>query len=166
MDSPRYHLPLALLTSLGIAGCHPVASDPALSAHPDVRAALARSDMTVFKSENCACCKSWIHYAREEGFTVTSHDHENMLSIKSQLGLPQTKLKSCLTAVVDGYLIEGHVPADDIRRLLAERPPGVIGISAPGMPMDSPGMGSREPKGYSVFAFTESGKTSVFSAYE
>ena len=82
-----------------------------------------------------------------------------------QLGLPDPNLGSCHTGIIDGYLVEGHVPANDIKRLLRERPDNVKGLTAPGMPMMSPGMASRDPKDYDVLSFTESGGTAIYSSY-
>jgi len=123
-----------------------------------------RPDVVVWKSPTCGCCSGWVDYLREEGFEVTTHDTENLDSVKTELGLVDPTLKSCHTAMIDGYVVEGHVPISDIDRLLAERP-GIVGISAPGMPMMSPGMGSREPKDYDVMAFDESGEIKVFSRH-
>lgn len=121
--------------------------------------------VTVYKSPTCGCCSGWVAYLEDEGFPVESIDTEDVDRIKTLHGLTDPALKSCHTAIVDGYVVEGHVPADDIRRLLAERPEGVKGITAPGMPMLSPGMASREPKDYTVYAFTESGAVTEYSRY-
>lgn len=120
--------------------------------------------MTVYKSASCGCCKDWVSYLERDGFTVTAIDTENVNQIKAENGLSEQSLKSCHTALIDGYVVEGHVPANDIRRLLSERP-DVAGLSAPGMPMMSPGMGSLEPKGYDVLAFQKDGRSRVFSSY-
>ncbi|MFK7854222.1 MAG: DUF411 domain-containing protein [Granulosicoccus sp.] len=101
----------------------------------------------------------------EEGFTVTAIDHDDVDSVKAKLGLTDPKLKSCHTALVDGYIVEGHVPASDIERLLKTKPTNIKGLTAPGMPMMSPGMASRIPKDYAVLSFTESGETAVYSQY-
>ncbi len=87
-----------------------------------------------------------------------------MDSIKSKHGLHNNSLKSCHTAIIDNYVIEGHVPVDDIKRLLADRP-DIVGLTAPGMPMMSPGMNSLIPEGYDVLAFDKNNDTSVFSSY-
>lgn len=121
--------------------------------------------MTVYKSPTCGCCSSWISYLEEEGFTIQAINHDNVESIKPQLGLPDMSLASCHTGLIDGYVIEGHVPANDILRLLQERPADVKGLTAPGMPMMSPGMASRIPKDYDVLTFTETGETAIYSSY-
>jgi len=124
-----------------------------------------KTEITVYKSPTCGCCKEWVTYLEEEGFKVTAIDHDDVDTIKVKYGLPDPKLKSCHTAIVDGYLVEGHVPASDIERLLSERPTNIKGLSAPGMPMMSPGMASRTPKDYDVLSFTENGETAIYSSY-
>jgi len=123
------------------------------------------AEITVYKSPTCGCCKDWVTYLEEEGFKVTAIDHDDVDAIKVKYGLPDPKLKSCHTAIVEDYLVEGHVPASDIKRLLKTRPANIKGLSAPGMPMMSPGMASRTPKDYAVLSFTESGETAVYSQY-
>ena len=120
--------------------------------------------VTVYKSPTCGCCQGWVDYLRDEGFQVQTHDVADLNPIKARVGLADPSLASCHTALVDGYVVEGHVPADDIRRLLRERPP-IVGITAPGMPQLSPGMMSREPKGYDVLSFDERGEVAVFSRH-
>ncbi len=123
------------------------------------------AEITVYKSPSCGCCAEWVTYLQEEGFTVSSIDHDNVDDIKTRFGIPDPELYSCHTAIVDGYIIEGHVPANDITRLLTEAPADIKGLTAPGMPMKSPGMASRIPKDYAVLSFSESGETSVYSQY-
>lgn len=123
-----------------------------------------RPPVVVYKSATCGCCKDWVSYLEEEGFTVTAIDHDNVDQIRAENGLTEPGLKSCHTALVDGYVIEGHVPVSDIERLLAERP-AVVGLTAPGMPVMSPGMGSRTPEGYDVLAFQKDGRSRVYSSY-
>lgn len=124
-----------------------------------------KTEITVYKSPTCGCCKEWVTYLEEEGFKVTAIDSSDVDAIKVKYGLPDPELKSCHTAIVDDYIVEGHVPASDIQRLLKTRPTNIKGLSAPGMPMMSPGMASRTPKDYAVLSFTESGETAVYSQY-
>lgn len=119
--------------------------------------------MTVYKSPTCGCCAKWVEYLEERDFDVTVVEQANLQTVKGQFGITP-RLQSCHTAVVDGYAIEGHVPAEDIRRLLGERP-AVAGLTAPGMPPYSPGMMSIEPRGYDVLTFDRSGETTIFSSY-
>ena len=119
--------------------------------------------MTVYRDPSCGCCKAWADIARNAGYEVTLIDHSDMPAIKRQYGVPE-ELLSCHTAVVDGYAVEGHVPLDDVKRLLAERPAGIRGIAVAGMPMGSPGMevpdGTKQP--FQVMAFGVDGKTSDY----
>ena len=120
--------------------------------------------ITVWKSASCGCCQRWVDYLQDDGFEVTAHNVDDVVSIKQKLGITNPALYSCHTAKVSGYIIEGHVPASDIRRLLDERPK-LMGLAAPGMPQMSPGMLSIEPKGYDVLQFNTKQETSVFSSY-
>ena len=120
-------------------------------------------EITVYKTPSCGCCKEWVSYLKTNGFNVTTHDLNSLDEIKAQHGVP-AQLQSCHTAVVDGYVVEGHVPADDIWRLLTQRPK-VVGITAPGMPQQSPGMNSIEPHDYDVLSFDAEGKAALFSRY-
>ncbi len=119
--------------------------------------------ITVYKSPNCGCCAGWAEHLRHSGFHVSVIDQNDLSQIKAQYGITE-QLRSCHTAVIDGYAIEGHVPADDIWRLIAHKP-DASGLTAPGMPMMSPGMHSIEPKGYDVLLFGPDAKTSVYSHY-
>ncbi len=124
----------------------------------------ARPRVEVWKSPTCGCCTGWVTYLEDEGFEVVAHDVDDVDAVKAELGLVDPRLKSCHTATIDGYVVEGHVPVSDIDRLLAERPE-LVGISAPGMPAMSPGMGSTEPKDYDVIGFAADGATSVFASH-
>jgi hypothetical protein len=119
--------------------------------------------ITVYKDPSCGCCKNWIAYLAKHGYTVVAKDTPNMTEIKHSLGVP-AGLTACHTAVVNGYLIEGHVSAEDIDRLLAQKPT-IAGIAVPGMPMSSPGMDGPRTQGYKVLSFDKSGKTKVFASH-
>ena len=119
--------------------------------------------ITVYKTPTCGCCTKWVSHLEKNGFEVESIDMRDLHMIKSMSGV-QPKLASCHTAKVDGYVIEGHVPADDIKRLLAERP-DVKGLTAPGMPHGSPGMETGRKDAYQVLSIHEDGKTRVFSQH-
>jgi len=119
---------------------------------------------TVYKSPSCNCCAEWITHMREQGFTVEVESRFNVKPVKKQVGVPGA-LAACHTAVVGNYVVEGHVPAADVKQLLRTKP-DVRGLSVPGMPVGSPGMerGDRvEP--YEVFTFTPAGDTTVFARY-
>jgi hypothetical protein len=120
--------------------------------------------VTVYKSPTCGCCGDWVTHLEEEGFPVTVESRANVRPVKRRLGVP-AGLASCHTAVVQDYVVEGHVPAAEIKRLL-EHTPSFRGLSVPGMPVGSPGMerGDRvEP--YAVVGFTAAGDTSVVAQY-
>ncbi|MDJ0956882.1 MAG: DUF411 domain-containing protein [Arenicellales bacterium] len=123
-----------------------------------------QDEIVVYKSPTCGCCTGWVEYLEKNGFTVQTHNTDRLNEIKARLGLTDRRLMSCHTAVVDGYVIEGHVPVDDIKRLLSERPK-IKGITAPGMPQLSPGMNSEIPKDYDVLSFDAQGNIEVFSSY-
>ncbi|PSQ95582.1 MAG: CopG family transcriptional regulator [Bacteroidetes bacterium SW_9_63_38] len=120
--------------------------------------------VTVYKSPTCGCCADWVTHLRENGFSVTVKPRANVAPMKQQLGVPKN-LAACHTAVVNDYVVEGHVPASEIRRMLANKPE-FRGLSVPGMPVGSPGMergGRVEP--YSVLGFTTAGKTTVVAQH-
>lgn len=122
--------------------------------------------LQVWKDPNCGCCKDWIAHLQAEGFSVTSHDSGNT-AVRRRLGLPE-RYGSCHTAQVGGYVIEGHVPAREIRRLLAEKP-RAIGLAVPGMPVGSPGMdgpaygGRQDP--HDVLLVQADGSAKVYQSY-
>lgn len=121
--------------------------------------------IVVYKSPTCGCCNHWEDHLKMNGFKVVSHKEENMQAVKNKYGVTR-KIASCHTALVGGYVIEGHVPAKDIKRLLREKP-RVVGLTAPGMPQKSPGMQEhgKEPKNYDVLSFTKKGQTKVYASY-
>ena len=126
-------------------------------------AAAKKPIITVYKDPGCGCCKSWIEHLIKHGYRVDAKDTPGMTEIKRTLGVP-TGLAACHTAMVNGYLIEGHVPAADIDRLLAQKP-RVAGLAVPGMPMGSPGMEGGAAQRYQVLTFDKSGKTTVFASH-
>ncbi len=119
----------------------------------------------VYKSPTCGCCSAWIAHLESEGFSVEASNVERVAPYKEALGVPHG-MGSCHTATVEGYFIEGHVPAEDIRRLLVDRP-DIIGLTVPGMPIGSPGMEvpGRKLQPYDVYAVDRTGKTTVFSSH-
>ena len=121
--------------------------------------------ITMYRDPNCGCCLAWAAHIEEgDQHDVTAVDHPDMGAIKTENGVPND-LQSCHTAIIEGYVIEGHVPAADIERLLAERPDGVDGLAVAGMPMGSPGMehgNHRQP--FQVIAFGSGGR-SVWASY-
>ena len=118
-------------------------------------AAADPAQIQVYKSPSCGCCSKWIDHLESHGFSVRASDVPDVTPIKAENGLPP-RLASCHTAFVGGYLVEGHVPAQDIRRLLRERPK-VSGLAVPGMPIGSPGMEGPNPERYQVLSFGADG---------
>lgn len=119
----------------------------------------------VWKDPSCSCCAKWMDHLRANGFSVVVHEERKLNPLKSQLGIPQA-LWSCHTARTGGYAIEGHVPADDIKRLLAEKP-AANGLAVPNMPIGSPGMeveNRRDP--YDVMLFSAEAEPSVWVHHE
>jgi hypothetical protein len=149
---------IGLPAGLLLAACGAPASEQATGAG-------TTQVMTVYKSPTCGCCTDWVSYVEEHGYTVTVEDVPNLAPIKAEHNVP-TSMQSCHTAILDGYVIEGHVPVADIERLLAERP-DVVGIAVPGMPLGSPGMevDGVDPQPFDVVTFDASGTTEVFSRY-
>ena len=125
----------------------------------------APEPITVFKSRSCGCCAEWVDYLKGQGFAPVVHDEEKMDMVKDNLGVP-SGVRSCHTAQVGKYLVEGHVPAEDIRRLLKEKP-AVAGLAAPGMPASAPGMAQpgQPHQAYEVLAFQRDGATEVFAKH-
>lgn len=134
-----------------------------LLVNPANAIAATNRDITVYRDPNCGCCGNWVDYLSNQGFQAKNIPVANIDQLKQRYGVPDN-LVSCHTAVIDRYIVEGHVPAEDIKRLLSEQP-NVIGIAVPDMPIGTPGMESenvREP--FTVFSFGAQG-TKVFSDY-
>lgn len=127
-------------------------------------AAAAEAEVVMYKDPNCGCCSKWADHMREHGFMVKEVPSREMGLIKSEAGVPR-ELSSCHTAKVGRYIVEGHVPAADVKRLLAEQPE-VAGLAAPGMPMGSPGMEGPYPADrFDVISYDAAGKTRVFASH-
>ena len=120
----------------------------------------------LYKSKNCGCCTAWAQIMEKNGHEIKVHDERNWSSVRKSHGLPY-QLGSCHTAIIEGYLIEGHVPQADIDKLLKDKPNDIAGLSAPGMPMHSPGMAKEGApyKDFQVLAFDKSGNTHVYNQY-
>ena len=140
------------------------ASATGLLALPSIlKATAAGTPITVYKTPTCGCCKAWVEHLQKNGFTPTTHDLNDLSETKDTLGVPDA-LRSCHTAVIGRYVVEGHVPADLIRKVVAEKPANVLGLAVPGMPVGSPGMevsGQKSP--YDVIAFTRDGKRTIYA---
>ena len=149
-----------------LVGCSR-ASDDQVGADEAARVppATQRAAMVVYRDPSCGCCKNWAEIARQAGYEVTLQDDPDMAAVKKRLGVPE-ELGSCHTATVENLVFEGHVPMEDVARLLAN-PGNIKGIAVPGMPAGSPGMeipdGTKQP--FQVIAFGGGGKTSVYRTY-
>jgi hypothetical protein len=121
--------------------------------------------LEVFKTPTCGCCSQWVEHMRSNGFTVRTTDLNDLSEIKRSRGVPD-QVQSCHTGVVNGYVVEGHVPANDVHRLLKEKP-AVAGIAVGGMPVGSPGMEVPGTKGqpFNVMSFDKSGAIRVFAKH-
>lgn len=126
-------------------------------------AAATEPAVTVYKSPTCGCCSKWIDHLEESGFEVAAVDLADLRQVKVMAGIAPEQA-SCHTARVGDYVIEGHVPAGDIRRLLLEQPPA-RGLAVPGMPPGSPGMEAPNPQTYQVLLIGRDGSTSVFATH-
>ncbi len=128
----------------------------------------ADTNIEVYKSPTCGCCNDWITHLEANGFTVSAHNVADSRQYRARFGMPH-KYGSCHTGLIGGYVIEGHVPAREIKRLLRERP-NALGISVPGMPIGSPGMDTPSYNGhvdpYDVLLVRPDGRATVFASYE
>lgn len=151
------------LLGLGVAMLAACTRD-ARDARPAATAAKKLPAMTVYKNEGCTCCDLWAKHLRNAGFTVEVHALDNMAPTKERVGVPAA-MGSCHTGEVEGYFVEGHVPVEDVLRLLELRP-DAKGLTVPGMPLGSPGMevpGRNQP--YEVLLVARDGTTSVFARH-
>ena len=128
-----------------------------------VAMAAAAPNVEVYKSPTCGCCGEWVKHMRANGFPVTINDVPDADAFRAKAGVPAA-LAACHTALVDGYVVEGHVPAADVRKLLVERPKA-LGLAVPGMPASAPGMDSSRPSPYQVLLIQADGATRVYDAY-
>ncbi len=159
-----HRLLLTLSVAAALAGV-----SPTLPARDGTKASLvarkALLPVDVHRSPTCGCCMKWVEHLRDAGFQVRVHEHDDMQPIKKRLGVPETA-RSCHTAEVGGYFVEGHMPAADIKRLLGDKPQA-RGIAVPGMPLGSPGMevpdGTVQP--YEVQLVGRDGKTRVYARH-
>lgn len=123
----------------------------------------AAATLVVTKSATCGCCSGWVEHMRKAGFKVEVHDVDNVAPTAERLGVP-AKLRSCHTTKAGNYVIEGHVPAADVKRLLASKSKA-RGIAVPGMVVGSPGMEGGKPQPYKTLIFDKNGNTRVFAAH-
>lgn len=126
--------------------------------------ASSASHVVMHKNPGCGCCDLWAEHLRTYGFTVESIEDPRILAFKAERSIPGP-LMSCHTAVIDGYFVEGHVPANDILKLLKEKPEHVTGIAVPGMPLGSPGMEHPRPQDFNTIALLSDGTAYVFESH-
>ncbi len=125
--------------------------------------AQSKPQVDVYKSASCGCCGAWVDHMQQSGFNVTVHNVEDVSAVRNRLGMPE-RLAACHTAKVGNYLIEGHVPAADIKRMLKEKQQ-VLGIAVPSMPPGSPGMPSATPIPYNTLLVAKNGSTQVYAEH-
>lgn len=130
---------------------------------PHLARAEAPAVVEVYKHPLCGCCEKWVEHMQRSGFTVKTHNVNDVAAVRRQFGMPE-RLGACHTAKMGGYLVEGHVPAADVVRLLKEKP-DALGIAVPGMPSGSPGMPSLKPASYDTLLVRRDGSTRVFSRH-
>ncbi len=143
----------------------------ALAAAGDATATLAASPARadadalpralVYKTPTCGCCSLWVDHMREAGFEVDARDLNDIIPIKIDAGVPP-RMSSCHTALIDGYVVEGHIPAEHVKQLLADRP-DIVGIAVPGMPIGSPGMEGIAARPYQVLSWDREGNVEVYA---
>lgn len=146
----------ALLATVAALGAGALAADSRKATPP-------ADEIMVYKTPTCGCCGKWVEHMKANGFTATVKDTVDLAPIKARLGVPAS-MQSCHTTVVNGYVVEGHVPAETVRKLLKERPP-VVGIAAPGMPRGSPGMEGPVKDRFDVVTFDRSGHSRVYTSH-
>ncbi|MEO0559244.1 MAG: DUF411 domain-containing protein [Bacteroidota bacterium] len=150
---------------LGLAACNTSDAPAATAEDTPVVMTSTGPVATVYKSPTCGCCSLWNRHLEENGFQVVAYDRDDMNAVKDSLGVTP-ELASCHTAVIEGYVVEGHVPAASIQRLLEERP-DARGLSVPGMPLGSPGMEQGDIKqSYDVLLVGNNGEATVFDHIE
>ena len=149
------------LTRRGLLTRLAAAAVPALVWRARVRAQ-AKVSIAVYKDPSCGCCEAWVTHMNANGFAATVTNTTDTNSIKRKRGIAEA-LWSCHTAIVGAYIVEGHVPAADVKKLLAVKPKSVVGLTIPGMPASAPGMDTKPFVPYKVLSFDAQGKTSVFA---
>lgn len=135
---------------------------PSTDAAPSIIPVGEQIALRVVKSPTCGCCSAWVDYMKANGFAVTVEDKDEFTALKRANGITP-ELESCHTAFAGDLVIEGHVPADLVKKLLRDTPAGVHGVAVPGMPIGSPGMEGGTPQRYTVYTFDAKGSAAVYS---
>ncbi len=160
------------LAALGVSACTgepksaataaaPTSATPAAAPATLASNSAALIPIKVYKDPNCGCCKEWVKNLEANGFKVETMDMPDLSLLKQKYGVKR-EIQACHTAVVGGYVVEGHVPADLIKKMLAEKP-AIAGIAVPGMPQGSPGMEGANKEPYNVLTFDRAGRTAVYA---
>lgn len=139
-----------------------IARSPSDASGEPVSANAGADVVTVYKTEACGCCLKWVDHLKANDFAVEVVNVASTAPTREKFGVPP-QLLSCHTGTINGYWVEGHVPADLVRKLVADKPDDILGISAPGMPLGSPGMEGPNPVTYDIVAYHADGTTSVYA---
>lgn len=165
----RWTVELVVAGALMLASCNsprsatvPDTPQAAVATQSSQSAAADSSTLVVYKESTCPCCNAWVDYMRSYGFRVVTYNVSDLPAVKAKHGIADAH-QSCHTTEVGGYFVEGHVPADLVRRLLSERP-RIAGLAVPGMPIGSPGMEVGPPEPYDILAVDSAGRTTVFAS--
>jgi hypothetical protein len=155
---------IGLMAGMLLTACASPASEQATAGQQATDEQTAR-EMVVYSSPTCGCCGDWVSYMESHGYTATVENVQDLAAVKEEHNVPRT-MQSCHTAIIDGYIIEGHVPVEDVERLLHEQP-DVVGIAVPGMPVGSPGMEieGAELQPFAVMTFDAAGNTEMYSTH-
>ncbi len=158
---PASHDAHALSASGAVATGAAGEATTTLAASPTRAVADALPRALVYKTPSCGCCNLWVDHMREAGFEVDARNLNDLIPVKIDAGVPP-RMSSCHTALIDGYVVEGHIPAEHVKRLLEERP-DVVGIAVPGMPIGSPGMEGIGARPYQVLSWDREGNVEVYA---
>ena len=159
--APASHEAHALHASGEVAAGAGGGAATTLAASPTQAVADALPTALVYKTPSCGCCNLWVDHMREAGFEVDARNLNDLIPVKIDAGVPP-RMSSCHTALIDGYVVEGHIPAEHVKRLLEERP-DVVGIAVPGMPIGSPGMEGIGARPYQVLSWDREGNVEVYA---
>lgn len=159
--APASHEAHALHASGDVAAVVAGGAATTLAASPTRAVADALPTALVYKTPSCGCCNLWVDHLREAGFEVDARNLNDLIPVKIDAGVPP-RMSSCHTALIDGYVVEGHIPAEHVKRLLEERP-DVVGIAVPGMPIGSPGMEGIGARPYQVLSWDREGNVEVYA---
>ena len=154
---------LGIAAAIALAACSKPANTATVdTTKPVTVAANTGIPIKVYKTPSCGCCKAWVEHLQENGFAVEVVDMPDLSAVKAKYGVGEN-LEACHTAVVNNYVVEGHVPADLILKMLKEKP-AIAGLTVPGMPMGSPGMEGASKQPYDVLTFDGTGHTTVYAS--